>query len=290
MLIQIITALFLGVGIFLVAADAFGVPFMKTSKAIHTLSKRQRKKTSSVELWLRGLAEWLAKHLRLNEYKRIQLESDLKTAEMNITPELHTANAIVKAGLVSLLAIPTMFVFPIGTPLIFVLAAAIYFKEYKGVSVRIQAKRNAIEYELPRLVSTIEKTLMHSRDVLTMLDSYKENAGPELRNQLDITTADMRSGNYEAAITRLEARVGSTMLSDVTRGLIGILRGDDTAVYWSALSVKFADIQRQILKKQAMKAPAKVKRLSMCLLFCFMLVYIVVIVSQIMTSMGALFG
>jgi hypothetical protein len=99
----------------------------------------------------------------------------------------------------------------------------------------------------------------------------------------------MRSGNYEAALTRLEARVGSSMLSDVTRGLIGILRGDDTAVYWSALSVKFADVQRQILKKKAMKAPAKVKRLSMVLLICFMLVYMVVIVTEILTSMGALF-
>lgn len=279
----------LGVGIFMICADLFKIPHLKTSKTLVNLSKRQRKKTGSVELWLRGLADWTAKHVRLNEYKRLQLESDLKTAEMNISPELHTANAMVKAGLIGLLAVPAWFIFPLAMPLVLMLAFAIYMKELKGVSEKIRAKRDAIEYELPRLVFTIEKTLMHSRDVLTLLDIYRENAGPELKSELSVTVADMRSGNYEAALTRLEARVGSSMLSDVTRGLIGIIRGDNTAVYWSALSVKFADVQRQILKKKAMKAPAKVKRLSMVLLFCFMLVYMVVIVTEILTSLGAMF-
>ena len=289
MLITLFSSL-LGVGIFLIGADLFNIPHIKTSKTLVNLSKRQRKKTGSIELWLRGLADWIAKHLRLNEYKRIQLESDLKTAEMNISPELHMANAMVKAGLVALLAVPAWFIFPLVVPLILMLAAAVYLKELKGVSEKIQAKRDAIEYELPRLVFTIEKTLMHSRDVLTLLDTYRVNAGPELGSELSVTVADMRSGNYESALTRFETRVGSSMLSDVTRGLIGIIRGDDTTVYWSALSVKFADIQRQILKKKAMKAPAKVKRLSMVLLLCFITVYFVVFVTEILTSLGAMFG
>ena len=176
------------------------------------------------------------------------------------------------------------------TPVVIELAITMYFKEAKGVANKIKEKRTAIEYELPRLVSHIEKTLKHNRDVLYILDNYKENAGPELKNELEITVADMRSGNYEAALTRLEARVGSTMLSDVTRGLIGVLRGDDTDVYWQSLALKFADYQRQLLKQQAQKVPGKVKRLSMCLLFCFMAIYVVVIGMEIVTSIGVLFG
>lgn len=289
MIIALFSSL-LGIGIFMICADLFNIPHFKTSKTLVNLSKRQWKKTGSIELWLRGFADLVAKRLRLNEYKRLQLESDLKTVEMNISPELHTANAIVKAGLIVLLAIPAWFIFPLAMPLVLMLAAAVYLKELKGVSEKIRAKRDTIEYELPRLVFTIEKTLIHSRDVLTLLDTYRENAGPELKSELAVTVADMRSGNYESALTRLEARVGSSMLSDVTSGLIGIIRGDETAVYWSALSVKFADVQRQILKKKAMKAPAKVKRLSMVLFFCFILVYIVVIVTEILTSLGAMFG
>jgi hypothetical protein len=100
----------------------------------------------------------------------------------------------------------------------------------------------------------------------------------------------MRSGNYESALTRLEARVGSSMLSDVTRGLIGVLRGDETRLYWSALTVKFSDIQQQLLKQQAQKVPGKVKRLSMCLLMCFVLTYLVVIIVEVTSKLGILFG
>lgn len=289
-MINVLLGILIGMGVFLICADCLRIPHIKTSKSLVMLSKRQKKKTGSIELWLRGLADWVAKHVRLNEYKRLQLESDLKTAEMNISPELHMANAIVKAGLIGLIAVPAWFLFPLVMPLVLMLAFTVYLKELKGIGERIRLKREAIEYELPRLVFTIEKTLMHSRDVLTLLDTYRENAGPELKSELSVTVADMRSGNYEAALTRLEARVGSSMLSDVTRGLIGIIRGDNTAVYWSTLAIKFADVQRQILKKKAMKAPAKVKRLSMVLLVCFISVYMVVIVTEILTSMGAMFG
>lgn len=287
---QIIVGIFVGIGIFFIVLDLFRIPYIKTSKAINNLSKRQRNKTSSIELWLKDLAIWLSKRLKLNEYKRMQLLSDLQTANVNITPELHTANAFIKAGLCTFLAIPAFFIFPLIVPLVIALSFAMYFKESKGIQQKIKARRMAIEFELPRLVFTIDKTLSHSRDVLAILDNYRENAGAEIKYELSITVADMRSGNYESALTRLESRVGSAMLSDVVRGLISVLRGDNTAVYWASLSIKFADIQRQQLKMQAGKVPPRVKRLSMALLFCFMAVYLVVIIVEIITSLGAMFG
>ncbi len=289
-MLQIIIGILFGIGLFLILADLFRVPFLSTSKATSNLVRRQRKKTSRIDLWLNGLASWLSTKLRLNEYKRLQLETDLKSAGMNITPEMHIANCIVKASLVGVFAIPLLFIFPLLSPIVIALAVVMYFRESKGVANRIKEKRKAIEYELPRFVSHIEKTLKHNRDVLFILDSYKETAGPELKSELEITVADMRSGNYEAALTRLENRVGSSMLSDVSRGLIGVLRGDETVIYWSSLAVKFSDYQRQLLKQEAQKVPRKVKRLSMCLLFCFIAIYIVVIGMEVADSVGVLFG
>lgn len=277
------------VGVYFLLANRFQLPYYKTSKAIVSLSKRQKEKTSGLDVWLKGVSSWIAKHLKLNDFKREQLLADLQTAQMNISPEEYKANAIVKALLVGVFAVPTLFLFPLLSPVILFLAVFLYIRENKAVARRIRAKRDRIEFELPRLVFTIEKTLKHNRDVLYMLESYAENAGPEMKNELKITAADMRSGNYEAAITRLETRVGSSMMSDVCRGLIGILRGDDTAVYWSSLAIKFNDVQRQQLRLQAQQVPKKVKRLSMCLLICFMLIYVVVIMEQIVTSMGILF-
>ncbi len=289
MVFQVIIGITFAAGVYFLLANRFQLPYYKTSKAIVSLSKHQKEKTSLLDVWLKGIASWIARHLKLNDFKRAQLLADLQTAQMQVTPEEFKANAIVRALLVGVFAIPTLFLFPILSPIILFLAVFLYIRENKSVTRKIQEKRGRIEFELPRLVFTIEKTLKHNRDVLYMLESYAENAGPEMKNELKITAADMRSGNYEAAITRLETRVGSAMMSDVCRGLIGILRGDDTAVYWSSLAIKFNDVQRQQLRLEAQKVPKKVKRLSMCLLICFMLIYVVVILEQIVTSMGILF-
>ncbi|MBQ6659842.1 MAG: secretion protein F [Lachnospiraceae bacterium] len=288
-MVQAIIGILCGIGLFFVLADVYRIPYFKTSKAVESLSKKQKDKTSGLNLFLSGIAEKIAKRLKLNEFKRAQLEADLKTAQMDISPEMFKANALVKAGLIGVLAIPVAFIFPLFVPVVLFLAVFLYRMETKSVSKRIKAKRERIEYELPRLVSNIEKTLAHNRDVLYMLESYAQNAGPELKHELEITVADMKSGNYEGAITRLESRVGSSMMSDVCRGLIGILRGDDNRMYWASLSLKFNDTARQQLRLRAQKVPRKVKRLSMCLLLCFMLIYIVVILEQIMMSIGVLF-
>ena len=288
-MLQIIVGILCGVSLFFILSDVYALPYLKTSQAISNISKRSKNKTTSLDVWLKGIATGLSKHLKLNEFKKAKLEADLKTAQMDISPELFKANAIVKALIVGVFAIPVVFIFPFLCPIIVFLAIVLYIKEMKSVSHRIREKRRKIEYELPRLVFTIEKTLKHNRDVLYMLESYKQNAGKEMKNELDITVADMKSGNYESAITRLESRVGSSQMSDVCRGLIGILHGDDTEIYWASLAIKFNDIQRQQLRLQAQKVPRKVKRLSMCLLFCFMLIYVVVILSQIMSSLGILF-
>ena len=289
-MLQAMIGVLCGVALFYILEDVYGIPYLKTSKAVGNLSKQQKHKTSGLDVWLKEVATWLSKCLKLNEFKRAQLEADLRTAQMDISPEMFKANAIVKALVVGLFAIPLAFVFPLLCPVLIFTAIFLYSRESKSVSRRIKEKRQRIEYELPRLVFTIEKTLKHSRDVLYMLESYKEHAGKEMKHELEITVADMKSGNYEGAITRLESRVGSSQMSDVSRGLIGILRGDDTALYWATLAVKFNDVQRQQLRLQAQKIPRKVKRLSMCLLVCFILMYIAVILTQIATSMSVLFG
>ena len=235
-LLIILVALVFTVGLALILFDVFKVPSYAVSKATHNLGKRQNKKVNPLEVWLNELAIWLSGKLRLNEYKRLQLDADLKTADMNMTPEMYVATCIVKALFIGIFAIPFLFFLPILALVIAVIAVIIYYNESKKVGNIIKERRRKIEYELPRLVSTIEKSLIHSRDVLTILDSYKDGAGEELKRELEITVADMRSGNYEVALTRLESRVGSSMMSDITRGLIGVIRGDETSVYWGTLN------------------------------------------------------
>ena len=285
-IIPIITSLVATVGLAFILLDAFKVPSYAVSKATHNLGKRQNKKTNPLEVWLKEIANWVSGKLRLNEYKRMQLDADLKTADMDMTPEMYVADNIVKSLFIGVFAIPVFFFNKLIAALIVFCAVILYINNSKKVANRIRDKRKKIEYELPRLVATIEKTLIHNRDVLGILDNYKDGAGPELKRELEITVADMRSGNYEMALTRLESRVGSAMLSDVTRGLISVIRGDETSVYWGSLNLKFSDYQRQNLKAEAEKAPKKVRKLSMVLLICFMLIYVAVIGQVLVSSLG----
>ena len=254
-MIKIIVGVLFGIAFYFILADIFKVPYMRTSKAITNLAKQHQEKTSSIDVWLGGFAGAIAKHIPMNEFKRMQLETDLRTAQMNITPEMFMANAIVKASIIGVFAVPLYFIFPILCPVVIFLAFILYRINMKSVGNKIKEKRSKIEYELPRLVANVEKTLKHNRSLLSILTEYTRNAGPELKHELDITIADMNSGNAEAAITRLEARVGSSMMSDVCRGFIGMIRGDSAPVYWSSLAMKFSDIHRQRLRLEAQKIP-----------------------------------
>ena len=229
----------LAAGLFFLLSDLLKLPTLAAAKALLSAVKPRKKAAKSVEAYLMTCAGKLARFIRMNEYKRSRLENTLKAAGIPMTPELYTAYAIVKGGAIAVLVIPCLFLFPLLVPVLMLLAALVYFKEIRKADEQLKAKREQIESELPRFVATIEQSLKSSRDVLAMLEHYKQNAGEAFANELGILTADMRSSSYEAALTRFEARFNSPRISDVTRGLIGVLRGDDGAVYFQMLDHDF---------------------------------------------------
>ena len=194
------------------------------------------------------------------------------------------------AGMLILLGIiPCLLILPILTPLVVVLALLTYFKESRRADELCKARMELVEGELPRFVATIHQELAASRDVLRILENYKKHAGPDFARELDVLTADMRSSSYEAALIRFEARMGSAIISDIVRGLVGILRGDDGRMYFQMLSHDLKALELQRLKAKAAKIPPKIRVFSFLMLMCFMLTYIVIIVYQIINSLGALF-
>lgn len=282
-------AVFAATGIGFLLAERLKLPSRAASRAMHSMGRNRKDKPNPLTLLMRELSGRLAGKLRLNDYRRAQLEADLRTGDMTQTPEQFVAENLVRAGTVAVLAVPVAFLSKFLALLLLVVAILLYRLGSMTLRKKIGARRARIELELPRFVANIEKTLPHSRDVLAMLESYRTGAGEEFGRELDITVADIRSGNDEAALTRLEARVGSSALSDVVRGLIGILHGEDNSVYWANLSLKFSEAGRQNLREQAGKVPKRVRRLSLVLLGCFFLIYIVVIGEVLLNSLGGLF-
>lgn len=230
----------------------------------------------------------LGRHLPMNPHKKAKLAATLRAAGIDKTPETYTAYAYMKATIVLIGVIPCVMIMPLVSIGVVMAALMVYFKEIGKADELMRAKREIIESELSRFASTIEQELKNSRDVLSILENYKKNAGEEFAKELDIVCADMRSSSYETALTRFEARLNSSQLSDIVRGLIGVLRGDDSAVYFQMLVHDFKQIEIQRLKAKAQKIPPQIRKYSFLMLMCFMITYLFIIGYEIIKSMGSM--
>ena len=289
MIMLLIFAVSFAAGLFLIFADILKLPTMKVAKAMLSTGRQSKKATVILEAYLMSGAVKLSKIIHMDEYRKSRMVNVLKAADISMTPEVYTAYAIVKAGAILTGIIPCLLIFPLLSPVFAILAVLVYFRESKKADEQLRAKREQIESELPRFAATIEQSLKSSRDVLAMLENYKKNAGAAFRRELDVVTADMRSSGYEAALTRFEARMNSSRLSDVVRGLIGVLRGDDGAVYFQMLGHDFKALELQRLKGEALKVPPKIRIFSFVMLMCFMFTYLVIIAYEILKSLGGMF-
>lgn len=283
--------LFLGFafGLYFIVADRLKIPYLKSSKAIMNMGRSDRKLTTAIETIIMDLSIKLSRFIPMDRYKKNRLSATLKAAGISMTPECYQAHAILKALAVGLLIVPCLLIFPLMAIAVALLSVLVYFKEYQKADNQMQERRGEIETELLRFVSTMEQELKTSRDVLSILESFKKTTTPALADELGITCADMRSGGYEVALMRLEARVNSPQLSDVVRGLISVIRGDDGVMYFQMLAHDFKQMELRKLKAQAQKIPGKIRIFSLIMLMCFLATFLIVIAVQVIQSLGVMF-
>lgn len=285
----IMFSVLLALGLFFVLADVLKVPYIKTTKAILNTGRTDKKLTKTIEAWLMEIAIKVSKHIPIDEYKRSRIKNVLKASGIALTPEIYIAYAYVKAGAIVLCALPCLLVLPLLAPVFVFIGIAMYFKESGRADEALKEKRDEIESELPRFVATIEQELKNSRDVLSILENFKKHAGAKFAYELDVTCADMRSSSYEAALTRFESRLNSPQLSDIVRGLIGVLRGDDGTVYFQMLAHDFKLIELRKLKALAQKIPPKIRIFSFIMLMCFIMTFLAIMAMEILNSLGTMF-
>lgn len=287
--IFLLFGILLGLGLFFILSDVLKLPRLATEKAMLIATKKNRKKARSIDTLINRWSVNLSTYIHIDEYKKSRMKNTLNAAEISQTPEEFIAAALIKSAITCFFIIPSLMFLPLLAPILLLLAIMIYFKEIKRADEMLSFKREKIEIELPRFVGTITQELKASRDVLTILENFKKNAGEDFAKELEILTADMRSSCYEAALTRFEVRINSPMLSNITRGLFSVLRGDDGIIYFQMLTHDMKQLELQRLKAQALKIPSKIRVFSFIMLMCFLMTYITVIVYEILRSLGAMF-
>ena len=289
-LLILAAAVFTGFGCYHLSCAFVDVPTAQTSRMM-MLAKKQTGTSNEklFDVYLTKIAGKLAPLLKLDPIKKGRLALTLGIAGIPLTPECYTMKAFLTASATGLLGIPLFMVMPLMGLLIMGLAVMVWFSTYYRAFDLVKKRRKLIEAELPRFAVSIQQGLATDRDVLKLLTSYRRIAGPHLGQELDTTIADMRTGNYENALLHFQNRVGSTMLSDIVRGLIGTLRGDDQQMYFKMLVFDMRQIEQNNLKKEAGKRPKQMQKYSMMMLFCILLIYVVVLSVEVVGSLGAFF-
>lgn len=286
----LIASIFTGIGAYHLSCAFIDIPTAKTSK-IMLLAKKQTGTAEEklFDIYLTRIANKLAPLLHLDPIKRGKLITALNITGSSVSPECYTMKAFLTSLAICSLGLPFLFVMPLMTFLTFGLATMILFATYQKVFDEVKKRKKLIEAELPRFVVSLQQSLSTDRDVLKLFISYRKVAGVHLAQELDITIADMKTGNYENALLHLQNRIGSTMLSDIIRGLIGTLRGDDQQMYFKMLVFDMRQIEQNNLKKEAKKRPKQMQKYSMMMLFCILLIYIVVLSVEVVGSLESFF-
>ena len=74
----------------------------------------------------------------------------------------------------------------------------------------------------------------------------------------------------------LQDRINSPLMTELCRGLISAMRGDDVVLYFETFTQKLMTLWNQRLKEEALKKEPKVNRMSYVLLACgFLSVFVV---------------
>ena len=280
-LLILLASIFTGIACYNLSCAFVDVPTAKTSRMMMLAKKQTGTGDEKLfDVYLTKVADKLSPLLKLDPIKKGRLAMTLSIAGIPLTPECYTMKAFLSALLTALAGIPFFLFLPLFGFLMIGLAVMMWFSTYYKAFDLVKKRRKLIEAELPRFAVSIQQGLATDRDVLKLLTSYRRIAGPHLGQELD---------TYENALLHFQNRVGSTMLSDIVRGLIGTLRGDDQQMYFKMLVFDMRQIEQNNLKKEAGKRPKQMQKYSMMMLFCILLIYVVVLSVEVVGSLGSFF-
>ncbi|MBP3856326.1 MAG: hypothetical protein IK990_12025 [Ruminiclostridium sp.] len=279
-------AVFLTLGIYFIITEFVVTPSKSASKAILSINK---KKQTIGDQIVYPIANKIVKLIHLSPERYSLYQKKIYAAELEYTPEFYVAKALA----LSIIIFAFGIVLSIITPIFFfgciVLAVVSYFMVLQEADKIIREKSEKIQGELVLFASTIQTQLATSRDIIKIFESYRKICGTTMQHELDVTLADMKTGSYESALRRFESRLQSQSLSEIIRGLLGVLRGDDQRAYFDMLVHDLVIKERERLKRNAAERPNKIKLFTILTLGAIAVIIVYVLGYRIITSLYTMF-
>ncbi|MEG1044699.1 MAG: hypothetical protein RSF81_08010, partial [Oscillospiraceae bacterium] len=85
----------------------------------------------------------------------------------------------------------------------------------------------------------------------------------ELSEELIITISDMKSGNQKEALRKFEGRIGSSKLSEIVRGLMSVVDGEDQSTYFYNKSHELNKEYIEIKKREIEDRPKRLAKATL---------------------------
>ena len=205
---------------------------------------------------------------------------------MTQKPEDFVSNIKARSLLLAMIGLPFI---PMGVPFLALLttvaALLAYFQAMQSIRKRVEAQSCEIEADLPRLVETMNYTLQDNRDMLTFFEKYRRVTGKALGTELDRLITDMRIGNYEAALRRMDARLNLPSFSALCAVLCGVYQGVDQHTSLLVLEQDMRTKEREMLRRLMEKRPGRIKTASFILTVLMILMFMVPLVLMIIGNL-----
>jgi hypothetical protein len=269
-MMNVFASMIFGMGLFKLLCGVFELPTNQEYKMIMEVGKRKKEKISVLDNLVFWLSHFVVNFISISPYKRKKLVNTLKSLGIRDTPEMVYAKAFVRGTVYIAIGFILAVISPLVTALFILVGVYIILRDVQMTDKLMVEKRAEIERELPRFTGRLEQELKYRTDVVKILEDYRQSSKGALGEELEITISDMRSSNYENALSRMETRIGVTNLSEVLRGLSAVLRGDENVEHFHSLTMQFRNNEKNRLNQEVERRIKKTKRYSYLIVIVFM--------------------
>lgn len=285
LLLWVLSGSLLAFGLYMALRMVLGLPSRKATEAIRNIHGN-RELTKRLQDALLPLAKLLSKLFPMSEYKARRMEADFSRLHFKQTPQEFVSAALARSLLLAILGL--LFI-PFGIPMLALLTAAIsllsYFQSMQTVRKKVEAQNLEIEAELPRLVETLNYSLQDNRDLLSFFEKYRKVAGKALGTEIDRLIVEMKMGNQEAALRRMDARLGLPSFAALCAVLCGVTQGVDQRTSLLVLEQDIRAKERETLRRSMEKRPSRIKAASFILTVLMILMFMVPLVLLIIHNL-----
>lgn len=300
-----LTIIFIIICVTIIAISTNAVIYSKTINGHITdydhFTKKQSLKHKLYERYVLTSATTLSKHIKINKQYESYIARKLVSANNETEPKIFISIVIIKllfvfgfgclfGSFILALDLPSPIILTFNT-LILLILIFLYRDEINKLDNKTIAIRNDVEKELPRFVDSLKEMLKQKdSNIIYFFNSFSKSTNENFKKELQTTAKDMELGNYELALVKLDNKLNSPKLTEVIKGLINTLRGDDTIYYFNSLSNTFKQEELTKLRLQAKLQPQKIVKYSWANVGVFVVILTYIAMKLLSSTLNSLFS